>query len=511
MSALKPKRALLSVTDKTGLVELARALHDQGAELVATGGTAKVLKESGLPVTPIEAISGAVEAFQGRMKTLSFPVCSGILYRRDDAQDLKDAERLKIPRIDVVVVNFYAFDGTIDQIDIGGPTLVRAAAKNKDGVLVLTEPSLYPQVIAALRTERAISDALRERCAASSWMHVLEYDRSIAEAYGPRKALRYGENPHQDAKLLLDRDSPIDWEAAQARVELSYNNLLDLSAAYELMSELLAAFPQSAATVIFKHLNPCGVSLIDSKPARLSETLEQAWAGDPISAFGGVIVFSKAPDAACLEWLGDRFVDAIAYPGADAQDAFLSALLKKRKNLKWVNIRRFGEAPGSQSIRIPGGLLVQSTDRGVQETFKSVTRRPFPKERENLARFGVAVCRSLKSNAVCLVRASDGAREGFQLIGSGQGQPNRIEALTKLCIPRARSTMEAAATGADLSDALLISDAFFPFPDAVEAAHAAGIQWIVQPGGSIKDAEVVAKADALGVGMAMTGVRHFRH
>lgn len=540
-----PLRALFSVTDKTGIAELAHAFVKAGIEIVATGGTAKALAEAGVAYTPIEAISGAVEAFQGRMKTLTFNVCSGILYRRDDAADARDAERLKIPRIDVVVCNFYAFSaaaaatGTAqsaqltEKIDIGGPTLVRAAAKNSDHVLVLTDSTQYAR--AAEEASTGFTEEFRRRCAAQAWDHVLAYDSSIARVYGlaprstgaglaPRstgagastvKRLRYGENPHQSATLTIDADSPIDWSAAQARTELSYNNILDISAAYDLVSEIKAQFTSHTSVAIFKHFNPCGVAGVPrttgaSAGESALQALKRAWEGDPISAFGGVIVFSEPPGSECAEWLEGRFVDCVAYPSARVDDAFLGRMLAKRKNLKFVSITRFGGSPEDQSVRVPGGVLHQTTDRGISEHFRSVTKRAFDGALEGLARFGVLVCRALKSNAVCLVRADPQLPGAIQLIGTGQGQPNRVEAIERLAIPRARAVLEANG-GGDFSCTILVSDAFFPFADAVEACAKAGVQTIVQPGGSVKDAEVIAAADRLGLAMAFTGVRHFRH
>ena len=275
---MKPRRALFSCSDKTGIVELAKELSASGCEIVATGNTAKVLETGGLKVVQVETLTGLPESFQGRMKTLSFHICAGILYRRGDASDERDFKELKIPAIDVVVVNFYPFEKTleklggavgygpselIEQIDIGGPTLVRAASKNAESVLVLTEPSQYEQVIRELKDSKAISRETMQAAAKNSWDHVAHYDVAISDALGSAKnALRYGENPHQKAWVSVSDDSPIEWNAKLTATEISYNNILDTSHAYELMNELVQEFPGYTGVVIVKHNNPCGVSLI---------------------------------------------------------------------------------------------------------------------------------------------------------------------------------------------------------------------------------------------------------
>lgn len=518
---MKVRRALLTVSDKEGIVELARALRDSGAELVATGRTALVLKEAGLEITPIEKVSGSPEAFQGRMKTLSFPVCSGILYRRGDASDEADLARLKIQPIDCVVVNFYPFEKAaakedvsrkelIEEIDIGGPTLVRAAAKNAPDVLVLTSPAQYGKVIDELRQGGAVSDATANACASAAWERILAYDSAIADVMGdrPRRVLRYGENPHQKGFLEYDPEGPIGWGESLTAAELSYNNILDLSNAYGLASDLFQLAPESTGVVIVKHNNPCGVALVPrAEPQAQKAALLKAWAGDPVSAFGGVLVFTDAIAEETAAWLAERFVELVAAPGLSKADPALNQMLARRRNLKAVPIHRFGEVPGEVSVSVPGGTLCQTPDTGISDKLTSVTRARFPAEKEKLASFGISVCRALKSNAIALVRALPGG--GLQLVGAGQGQPNRVDALQRLAVPRAEAVLKES--GGSLSDCVMISDAFFPFRDTVDAAAAAGIRFIVQPGGSIKDDESVKACDEAGVAMAMTGVRHFRH
>jgi phosphoribosylaminoimidazolecarboxamide formyltransferase/IMP cyclohydrolase len=525
------RRALFTVSDKEGIVPLARALRKHGAEIVATGRTAQVLKDAEIPVVPIEEISGSPEAFQGRMKTLSFPVCSGILYRRGDKQDEADLSKLKIKPVDCVVVNFYPFEQAaaregisqaelIEQIDIGGPTLVRAAAKNAPDVLVLTNPAQYASVIAELekggvRPETALA------CASEAWTRILAYDEAIARRLGARDELRYGENPHQKGFIEVYADSPIGWPRTEAErltpAELSYNNILDLSGAYGLASDLLELDPGATSVVIVKHNNPCGVASLPRGAGAQKAALLRAWEGDPVSAFGGVLVFTDPIEPETASWLADRFVELVAAPGLSKGGPAMTTLLAKRRNLKAVPVHRFGAQPRETAVDVPGGKLIQSADLGVKEALTSVTKKAFPKEKERLARFGIAVCRALKSNAIALVREIPG--KGLQLIGAGQGQPNRVEALERLAVPRANRVLAesspelsaGAEGGVGLGDAVMVSDAFFPFRDTVDAAFAAGIRYIIQPGGSIKDQDSIAAADEEGVAMAFTGIRHFRH
>ncbi len=514
---LKMKRALLSVSDKTGIEPLARALQDAGVELVATGRTAKQLSDAGLKVREIESISGNPEAFQGRMKTLSFAVCGGILFRRGDASDESDAERLGILPIDCVVVNFYPFKKTletpgislselIEQVDIGGPTLVRAAAKNFQHVLILTDASQYSKTIGYLKSEGAIPGAWLAQCAQASWRTVLDYDAAIAGALSPSgKKLRYGENPHQSAWAEIDPQSPIAWEKA----DLSYNNTLDLASAYAVMGDLLAQNPSSRVAVIVKHNNPCGVGLVHADPGGNPESaqllaLEKAWQGDPVSAFGGVILLSHPLEAAAEKFLEGKFIEVLAAPGLSEE----LQIFQKKKNLKAVAIRKWGVRVPMEKLELPGVRLEQEPDSWKPETLDSPTQKRWPPERDALAFFGVAIAKALKSNAITLVRSwEEKGQRGFQLVGAGQGQPNRVDALRRLAIPRA----QAVTSRADLSDCLLVSDAFFPFRDAIDEAARVGIRFIVQPGGSKRDEEVITACNEHGIALGMSGTRHFKH
>ncbi len=521
MEALKIRRALLTVSDKAQLVELGQALAGAGAELVATGKTAQVLKDAGLKVVGIEQVSGSPEAFQGRMKTISFPVCSGILYRRGDASDEADLAKLKIQAIDCVVVNFYPFEKAaaqpgidrkklIEEVDIGGPTLVRAAAKNAPDVLVLTDPAQYVSVIAELKKSGTVSAETSHACASAAWDRILAYDQAIAEKLGSggrQLKLRYGENPHQSGSLEFSGDSPIDWGTKLTPTELSYNNILDLTAAYGLASDLKQIDSSATGVVIVKHNNPCGVALLAGGPGAQKQALLRAWEGDPVSAFGGVLAFTHPIEEDTAAWLAEKFVELVAAPELKAESSALKLLLAKRKNLKAVPIRRLGAMPSQTTVVVPGGRLTQSADLGLNEPLKSVTKRAWPESRTRLGRFGIAVCRSLKSNAIAIVRELPAG--GLQLVGAGQGQPNRVEALKALAVPRAEQVLNH--DGGRIEDTVMVSDAFFPFRDTVDAAHEAGITAIIQPGGSIKDAESIAACDEHDMMMAFTGFRHFRH
>jgi len=509
---LKIRRALFTVSDKSGIVELAQAMIHAGTEIVATGKTALILKAAGIPVRPIEEVSRSPEAFQGRMKTLSFPVCSGILYRRGDEQDERDLKNLGFDAIDCVVVNFYPFEKAaaqagisasqlIEEIDIGGPTLVRAAAKNSPQVLVLTDFSQYEKVISELKKQQSVSAELAHACARLAWQKIFEYDQAIYSRMAlSTLPLRYGENPHQQGRLEFEESSPIEWSLKLTPNELSYNNILDLTSAYALASDLKKKFPHDHAVVIVKHNNPCGVAV--SQVSQIN-ALEKAWEGDPVSAFGGVLVFSEvlSPDSA--SYLAERFVELIAAPGLHSASTELAAISAKRKKLKAVNILRFSEMPRETTVRVPGGRLIQTSDLLESEKIESVTLTRFSSEQETLAQFGIYVTRALKSNAIALVRAYE---HGFQLVGAGQGQPNRIEALKQLAIPRGLATVKGS-----LGECIMVSDAFFPFRDTVDETAKAGIKFIVQPGGSIKDQESIDACNEQGIAMAFTGIRHFKH
>lgn len=519
------KRALFSVSDKEGAVEFARFLSERGVEILSTGGTGKALAAAGVSYTPMEKITGNPEAFGGRMKTISFPFASALLFRRDNAEDVATARKMGVEPVDLVVCNLYPFEEArkrgagdaelVEEIDVGGPTMVRAAAKNHAHVAVATAPFQYVSLIKEIgANDGALSLATRKRLAVGAFRLLASYDSAVAAELSARflgeenlylavdegKKLRYGENPHQSAVFYRDPSVPgttiATAEVLQGKA-LSYNNILDADAALRSMSDVFfASGARAPAVSIIKHLNPCGLATGRTP----MEALELAWAGDPVSAFGGILAFSHPLPASCAEWLGDKFVELVVAPSVEPEAL---AILARKKNVRVLVCPPRKAVIGERMMRsVYGGLLVQQEDEGLDPDFVSKTRMEFPESMFPLARFGVMAGKHLRSNAIALVRQhTDG---NFQLVGAGMGQPNRIDSLRALAGPR-------AALKGDLGDLVLISDAFFPFPDVVEAAAELGIRFIVQPGGSIKDGDVIAAADRLGIAMAFTGLRHFRH
>lgn len=526
MDIVKIRRALFSVSDKEGVVAFARFLHERGVEILGTGGTMKKLTDSGIPVTPMEKITGNPEAFGGRMKTISFPFASALLYRRDNADDVATAKKMGVEPVDLVVCNLYPFREArarnapdpelVEEIDVGGPTMIRAAAKNHAHVAVATDPGQYAPLMEEIAVnEGGLSLPTRKRLAVNAFQLLAGYDSAIAAELAARylgeenhtirldhgKKLRYGENPHQGAVFYRDPEFGGETSIASADIlqgkALSYNNLLDADAALRSASDAWHAIQgQRPVVSIVKHLNPCG--LASGRTAL--EALELAWEGDPVSAFGGILCFTTPVTKECADWLGDKFVELVVAPSVES-DAL--AAFAKKKNLRVLLCPPRKPALKERMIRsVLGGVLVQDEDEGLDAEFKSVTKRTFPKEKHALAHFGVMANKHLRSNAIALVREHKNGN--FQLVGAGMGQPNRLDSIRALAGPRAK------AKGA-MDDLLLISDAFFPFADGVEAAGELGIQLVVQPGGSIRDEEVVAAADRLGMAMVFTGVRHFRH
>lgn len=513
--SIRIRRALLSVSDKTGLVELASAMYKSGTELYASGGTYKTLQAANIPCKLAEELAETPEAFQGRMKTLSFKIFSGLLARREDPKDKIDCEKLNIKLLDAAIVNFYPFHKNLDKnlsreelvelIDIGGPALVRAAAKNAPDVLVLTDPSQYGEVIQQLNQNGVVEKNIATKMASQAWDSVADYDLSIQSVFGGEtKALRYGENPHQKASLKVHAKSPLDWNNPLTGTELSYNNIVDLSSGYFLARDLKAAFPDRTSVVIVKHNNPCGVaSILKTMEKAQLKALEKAWACDPISAFGGVLIFTDEIDSEILSYFQNRFVELISAP--KLAGGSLKDLLTQRKNLKAVAVKHWDTEGTSMQMTVAGGVLTQSLDQQLEEPLKSVTETAWPPKWNALAHFGIFCNKLLKSNSVCLVQ--EDADGDYRMVGAGQGQPNRVEAMGKLAIPRAQTVLNKT----ELSDCILISDAFFPFRDSVDVAAEAGIRYIVQPGGSIKDSAVIAACNEHKIAMAFTGYRHFRH
>jgi len=518
------RRALLSVTDKTGLVEFARVLTNFGVELISTGGTAAALRAAGLAVKDISELTGFPEMLDGRVKTLHPLVHGGLLYIRGNTEHEAAVAAHSIQPIDMVVVNLYAFEKTaaqpgvafghlIENIDIGGPSMVRSAAKNFEDVAIVTRVADYPVLIEEMKSASgaALSRETRWRLARQAFATTAAYDTAIAntldaieqaplpaEPASPSaqelpstlrinlplaQSLRYGENPHQRAALYADGSGLGIAGARQLQgKELSFNNLVDLDACWELAQE----FPEPAV-IIVKHTNPCGAAT----GATVLEAYQKALAADPVSAFGGVIGINRPVDGAAAEEIAKLFVEAIAAP------AFTEEALQRfaaKKNLRLVEVHA---APPKPVVKhVSGGLLVQDADtaRVNESELKVVTWRPPTAEELRSLLFAWRVCKHVKSNAV--VYARDG-----QTLGVGAGQMSRVDA----------ARFGAMKAVLPLKGCVAASDAFFPFPDGLEAVAAAGATAVIQPGGSVKDQDVIAAADRLGVAMVFTGIRHFRH
>jgi phosphoribosylaminoimidazolecarboxamide formyltransferase / IMP cyclohydrolase len=523
--ARKITRALLSVTDKTGLVDFARALTSHGVDLVSTGGTARALREAGLDVRDISELTGFPEMLDGRVKTLHPKVHGGILHIRGNQEHRAAVEDHGIQPIDMVVVNLYAFEKTasrpgvsfaevIENIDIGGPSMVRSAAKNFGDVAVVTSPSDYTALAEELQTNHgSLSRDTRWRLAKAAFALTAAYDTGIANtleqlasaeasaplsfpgaaeapfpatlrlAYPLAMPLRYGENPHQHAALYSDQSGAGIAGARQLQgKELSFNNIVDLDACWELAQE----FDETAVAII-KHTNPCGTAIGSS----VVEAYKQALAADPISAFGGVIGVNREIDGEAAEEIAKLFVEAVAAPGytQEALDRFSA-----KKNLRLVVVEPNKTARVMKQVS--GGLLLQDADhaRISASDLKIVTsRKPTEEEIQSLL-FAWRVCKHVKSNAIVY------ARNG-QTLGVGAGQMSRVDA----------AKFGAMKAVLPLAGCVAASDAFFPFPDGLEAVAAAGATAVIQPGGSVRDEEVIAAADKLGVAMVFTGIRHFRH
>ncbi len=522
------KYALLSVSDKTGLVPLARGLADLGYVLLSTGGTARALREAGLAVTDVSEFTGEPEILGGRVKTLHPKVHAGILRRRGNPDDDAICDAKQYPPIDLVCVNLYPFetDPRIEQIDIGGPTLLRAAAKNSDAVLPVCDPADYSAVLDALAGPAPVSPDFRRGLARKVFARISAYDAAIAAWFAdasPAPAapgasatvslpagspLRYGENPHQQAVFVPDAPPPPVANLATARVlhgkEMSYNNYVDADAALETVRELWDA----PAAVVIKHNNPCGAATAPT----LSEALAAAWEGDIVSAYGSVIALSRPVDLATAEVLKGRFVEALVAPAFEP-DA-LEFLCAKSAQIRLVSLDAPLSAPAPRllSRRINGATLWQTADADAPEQWDLVTTAPFPDALRPAARFGIRMCAHLKSNAILLALATPDLRHA-SILGMGAGQPNRVDAMRKLALPKAEENRIRLGIAPDDAAArtVLVSDAFFPFADNIEAAAAAGIRHIVAPGGSKRDAECIDACNQHGIAMVFTHCRHFLH
>jgi phosphoribosylaminoimidazolecarboxamide formyltransferase/IMP cyclohydrolase len=508
------KRALISVTDKAGIVEFAQGLRDLGVEIISTGGTARAIHEGGVRVQEVSEVTGFPEMLDGRLKTINPRIAGGVLAIRGNSEHMKSLAEHKIPPIDMVVVNLYAFEKVaakpgvsmselIENIDIGGPTLIRAAAKNYQDVAVVTSPEDYPAVLQELHECKGqLSEPTLWRLAQKAFALTAAYDRAIStrlarvgtqeesglpgflDIRAPRALdLRYGENPHQSAALYSVRHGGIAGAEQLQGKELSYNNLVDLDAAWQLIHE----FDQPASAII-KHTNPCGCA----EAATLAESYRRAFEADPVSAYGGVLAFNRTLDEETAQEISKTFVEAIAAPDY-APGA--RKVLASKKNLRLLKV---DPGPANEPVlkSISGGYLVQTPDthRLERGECKVVTERAPTEDEWRALEFGWKVCKHVKSNAIVYARAG-------QSVSAGAGQMSRVDSVKV-------GAMKAVLP---LKGTVIASDAFFPFPDGVEEAAKHGITAVIQPGGSVRDDLVIEAANKLGLAMVFTGVRHFRH
>ncbi len=535
MEQVAIKRALISVTDKTGVADFARALAEEfGVEIVSTGGTAKALADAGIKVRPIDDLTGFPEMMDGRVKTLHPRVHGGLLARRDVPEHMRQAEEHGIGMIDLVCVNLYAFEATVakegvtleeavENIDIGGPSMLRSAAKNFAAVTVLTDPADYDDILAEMRANGgSTTPETRMRLAVGVFCKTSAYDNAIfsylslagaaagtagvggssaaGNALFPRDArfflekvqdLRYGENPHQKAAFYRFADAKEQTLARADQLqgkELSYNNILDTDACWAAVREFVA----EAACVIVKHTNPCGTAIAGD----ITEAYRRAWASDPISAFGGVMAFNRTVPASLIEAIyeNEQFVEVMIAPDYELEALELLTQKPNLRVLKTGGMRPVGGHYESRAVE--GGMLVQTSDTASENPadFKVVSKRqPTDDEMEQLL-FAWKVAKSVKSNAILLVK-------DFASVGVGAGQMSRVDS-AKIAVDKA---------GEKAKGAVCASDAFMPFPDSLEVCAAAGVAAVIQPGGSARDPEVIAAADAAGVALVFTGHRHFRH
>ncbi len=523
---IKIRRAVISVSDKQGIEDFARKLHEFGVEILSTGGTAATLEKAGIPVKDVSAHTGFPEIMDGRVKTLHPKIHGGILARRDDKSHQKAMEENDIGEIDMLVVNLYPFaetvqsgadfDTCIENIDIGGPAMIRAAAKNHTFVAVVTDPQDYEKVLGEIEEHNgAVTYPLRQELAANAFALTATYDSNVASWFAtqrqesfPRRisfsgtlkqTLRYGENPHQSAALYLVDDSLRPGAARAGQIqgkELSYNNLNDTNAAFELVAEF-----EEPAVAIIKHANPCGVAVADNTLDAYMHALEC----DPVSAFGGIVAINKTLDTKTAKAITERFVEVIIAPSIDARAL---EILKKKDKLRVLTTGTMPDMdkPRRMVARIAGGLLVQDCDTGriKEEELKTVTdREPTESELQDLI-FAFRVAKHVKSNAI--VYAKNGAT-----VGIGAGQMSRIDSAKIAAIKAETAAREIGFDEPLTKGSVVASDAFFPFADGLIATAEAGVTAIIQPGGSIRDDEVIEAANERGLAMVFTGMRHFKH
>lgn len=522
------RRALLSVSDKTGLIEFARALHNHGIEILSTGGTAKAIADADIPVKDVSQITGFPEIMDGRVKTLHPNVHGGLLAVRNDPEHLSAMKEHNIAAIDLAVINLYPFeevrfkggdyDTTVENIDIGGPAMIRASAKNHAYVATVVDPSDYEKVIAELDTHKgALPLKFRQELAAKAFARTAAYDAAISNWFAEElsietpewrsvagklhSVMRYGENPHQTAGFYLtgeNRPGVATAKQLQGK-QLSYNNINDTDAAFELIGEFDPK--RTAAVAIIKHANPCGVA----EGSSIKDAYLKALACDPVSAFGGIVALNRTLDAEAAEEIVKIFTEVIIAPDATEE---AQAIIAAKKNLRLLVTGGLPDprAKGVSAKTVAGGILIQSRDNGVIDDLdlKVVTKRaPTEQEMKDL-KFAFRVAKHVKSNAIVYIK--DGAT-----VGIGAGQMSRVDS-ARIAASKAQDAANTAGLSEPLTKGCVVaSDAFFPFADGLLSAIEAGATAVIQPGGSMRDDEVIAAADEHGIAMVMTGMRHFRH
>ncbi|WP_346859593.1 bifunctional phosphoribosylaminoimidazolecarboxamide formyltransferase/IMP cyclohydrolase [uncultured Draconibacterium sp.] len=525
----KIKTALVSVFHKENLDKIVTKLNDLGVKILSTGGTKSFIEGLGVEVTSVESLTGYPSILGGRVKTLHPKVFGGILSRRDNQGDVSQLTEYEIPEIDLVIVDLYPFEDTvasgaeeqdiIEKIDIGGISLIRAAAKNFKDVVIVPSQNEYEPLLSHLEKNNGeFTMAERKWFAGRAFGVSSHYDAAIFSYFNEGvdagterislnggEVLRYGENPHQAATFFKFNNSSEGVSLADAQVlqgkALSYNNMLDADAAWKSASDAYHAVTHlgnKVAVSVVKHLNPCGLAVTGN----ILESLDLAWEGDPISAFGSIICFTDTVTKDVAEWFGKKFVEIIIAP--EFTDEALEVFGKK-KNLRLLVTPVKNEITKEKLYRsISGGMLVQDEDEGLDAELNTVTAKEFETSKINLAKFGTVACKHLKSNAIAVVTENENG--AFWLTGAGMGQPNRLDSLRYLTMPRFN-----LKNGLDIENSVLISDAFFPFRDSIEAANEYGVKYIIEPGGSIRDDEVIEACNEFGIAMAFTGRRHFRH
>ena len=539
------KRALISVSDKTNVAEFSKKLIKNGFEIISTGGTAAILKKEGIAVKDVSDITGFPEMMDGRVKTLHPRIHGALLYLRGNPGHVKQAAENDITPIDMIVVNLYPFretvskDGVtleeaIENIDIGGPSMLRSGAKNYKDVTVVCDPKDYDAVLKEIEETGTVSLKLKQKLAVKAFRHTADYDSAIdiylskellkekvkRFSFTDGEKLRYGENWHQEATFYKDLSisGPNISNAKQLHgKELSYNNYIDIDNALLTLKDLNSKDP---AVVIVKHNNPCGLATGKT----LMNAFLAAWDGDPISAFGSIVCVNRPFDVETAKLLDKKFIEIIVAPGFDPEARKI--LKKKSETLRLLELTGFDKPFDGNYVykNVTGGLLEQTRDIGLFEKWDLVTKTEFPDSKKGLSEFAMSACKCIKSNSISI--AYEYEPGCYMLLGMGAGQPNRVDSIGKLAAPKAKNNLkEMYDRNKELqktmtceeyvkqvfSDCVMASDAFFPFDDSVVYAHDAGLRYILSPGGSIRDKEVIATADRLGVAMIFTGMRHFLH